>query len=54
MYMNLIELLFDAGKEPTTVTEIGNHLVTAGMKRGEEIGNDLSDIIDDIIDAIFE
>lgn len=54
MDMNLIERLFSAGKEPADVAEMGNQLMTAGMKRGEEIGNTLSDIIDDIIDAIFE
>ena len=54
MDMNLIERLFGAGKEPVNVEEMGNQLVTAGMKRGEKIGNGLSDIIDDIIDAIFE
>ncbi len=54
MDMNLIERLFGAGKEPATLAEMGNQLVTAGMKHGEEIGNGLSDIIDDIIDAIFE
>jgi len=54
MYMNLIERLFGGGNVPTTVAEMGNQLVTAGMKRGEEIGNGLSEIIDDIIDSIFE
>lgn len=54
MDMNLIVRLFGNGNVPATVVEMGNQLVTAGMKRGEEIGNDLSDIIDDIFDSIFE
>jgi len=52
--MNLIERLFGGSNVSTTVAEMGNQLVTAGMKRGEEIGNGLSDIIDDIIDSIFD
>lgn len=52
--MNLIERLFGGGHVPANVTEMGNQIVSAGMKRGEEIGNGISDLIDEVIDAIFE
>ena len=52
--MNIIQRLFGDNSVPTTVADMGNQVVSAGMKRGEEIGNGLSEIIDDIIDAIFE
>lgn len=54
MNMNIIERLFGNGDAPASIAEMGNQLVTAGMKRGEEIGNMISNIIDDIFDSIFE
>lgn len=52
--MNLIERLFVGGHVPANVAKMENQIVSAGMKRGEDIGNGISELIDEIIDAIFE
>lgn len=51
--MNFLQQLFSESGLPATLVEAAKQIATAGSTLGQEVGNNLSDLIDHIIDTLI-